>query len=465
MRHRMEKDALGEVRVPEDAYWGAQTQRAITNFPISGQRFPRRFLHALGLVKRACALANEELGLLAVNDAEWIAVAAQEVADGRWDDQFPVDVFQTGSGTSTNMNANEVIANRAIELCGGEIGSKIPIHPNDHVNMSQSSNDVIPTVIHVAAALAIEEDLLPALRYLRGALAAKAVAFGDVVKSGRTHLMDATPIRLGQELGGWARQVEVGVGRATAAREALRELALGGTATGTGLNRPLAFPARAIARIADETGIAFVEAADHFAAQGAQDAVVEASGQVRTIAVSLITIANNLRLLGSGPRAGLGELRLPEVQPGSSIMPGKVNPVMCEMLVMVGYQVIGNDAAITLGGQAGSLQLNTALPLLADNLLRSISLLANGARVFAARCVEGLEADRERCAATLERNLSAATALAPALGYDRAAALAKKAARSGRSIREVAMEARALPDAELARLLDPRRMTEPGGEG
>ncbi len=465
MRHRIEKDSLGEVRVPADAYWGAQTQRAIENFPISGQRLPRRFLQALGIVKRACAHANEELGLLPVALAEWIAAAAQEVADGQWDAQFPIDVFQTGSGTSTNMNANEVIANRAIELMGGEIGSRTPVHPNDHVNMCQSSNDVIPTALHVAGALAIEEDLLPALRYLRASLATKAAALDDVVKSGRTHLMDATPVRLGQEIAGWARQAELAVARATRARDALLELALGGTATGTGLNRPVEFPAKAISRIADDTGLPFVEATDHFEAQGARDGVVEASGQLRAIAVSLIKIANDVRLLASGPRAGLAELVLPATQPGSSIMPGKVNPVMSEMLVMVGWQVMGNDAAIALGAQGGALELNTALPLLADNLLRSVQLLANGSRTFAARCVDGLDADRSRCAATLERNLSIGTALAPVLGYDLAADIAKEAAKTDRSVREVARARKVLPDADLDRLLDPAAMTRPGGAG
>jgi fumarate hydratase class II len=461
MRHRIEKDSLGEVKVPANAYWGAQTQRAVENFPISGQRMPRRFLQALGIIKRACAHTNEELGLLPVDVAEWIAAAAQEVIDGRWDAEFPVDVFQTGSGTSTNMNANEVIANRAIELMGGVIGSRRPVHPNDHVNRSQSSNDVIPTAIHVAGALAIEEDLLPALRYLRASLATKAVAFADVLKSGRTHLMDATPVRLGQEIAGWARQVELGIGRATRARDALLELAIGGTATGTGLNRPVDFPAKVVARIRDDTGIAFVEAADHFEAQGAQDAVVEASGLLRTVALSLVKIADDVRLLGSGPRAGIAELRLPETQPGSSIMPGKVNPVMCEMLVMVGYQVVGNDTAIAFGAQTGSLELTTSLPLLADNLLRSVQLLANGARTFASRCIDGLEADREGCAGTLERNLALATALAPAIGYDRAAEIAHAAAQTGRTVRELAREAKVLPDAELDTLLDARRMTEP----
>jgi fumarate hydratase class II len=456
---------MGDVRVPADAYWGAQTQRAIENFPISGQRLPRRFIQALGLVKRASAQVNEELGHLPVALAEWVAAAAQEVADGRWDDHFPVDVFQTGSGTSTNMNANEVIANRAIELMGGEIGSRTPVHPNDHVNMGQSSNDVIPTALHIAGALAIEEDLLPALRFLRAALLDKAAQLDEVVKNGRTHLMDATPVRLGQEFAGWARQIELGIARAARGRDALLELALGGTATGTGLNRPAEFPVRVIARLADDTGLPFREAADHFEAQGAQDGVVEASGQLRGIAVSLVKIANDIRLLASGPRAGLAELLLPPTQPGSSIMPGKVNPVMCEMLTMVGWQVMGNDATIALGAQGGALELNTALPLLADNLLRSVQLLANGARTFASRCVAGLDADRVRCAAGVERNLSLATALVPAIGYDAASELAKEAARTDRSVREVARARAVLPDADLDRLLDPAAMTRPGGRG
>ncbi len=460
MRHRIERDPLGEVRVPSDAMWGAQTQRAIENFPISGQRMPRRMIQALAMLKRACAHTNEELGLLTVDRAEWIAAAAQEVADGRWDDQFPVDVFQTGSGTSTNMNMNEVIANRAIELMGGEIGSKTPVHPNDHVNLSQSSNDVFPTALHVAGALAIEEELLPALRFLRTALDGRAAAFAHIVKSGRTHMMDATPLTLGQEVGGWARQVALGVERAQRARDALLELALGGTAVGTGINRPAAFPAGVIARIADDTGIPFRAAENPFEAQAAQDGVVEASGLLRVVAVSFAKIADDLRLLASGPTAGLGELRVRPTQPGSSIMPGKVNPVHCEMLRMVAWQVMGNDATITFAAQGGALQLLTSLPLLADNLLRSIHLLANGARTFAARCVETLEADEARCAATLARNPALATALAPALGYDRAAAIAKEAAATGRTIRDVATGT--LPDAELDRLLDPLGMTRGG---
>jgi fumarate hydratase class II len=460
MDFRIEKDALGEVRVPADAWWGAQTQRAVENFPVSGRRMPRRLVRALGVIKRACAETNAELGLVPGGIADVIAACAQEVADGRWDDAFPIDVFQTGSGTSTNMNANEVIANLASVRLGGQRGQKKPVHPNDHVNLCQSSNDVIPTAIHVAAALAITEGLVPGLRVLHGELVAKSRAFDDVLKSGRTHLMDATPVRLGQELGGWARQVELGIGRAERARDALLEVALGGTATGTGINRPVDFPAKAVARIAAATGLPFVEAADHFEAQGAADALVEASGLVRTVAVSLHKIANDVRLLGSGPRAGLGELKLPETQPGSSIMPGKVNPVMSEMLAMVACEVVGNDAAVATAGQGGYLELNVYLPVMADRLLGSIEVLGRAARVYAEKCVAGLEADREACRRGLERNLALCTALAPVIGYDRAAALSQGAMRSGRTIREVATEA-GVPD--LDRLLDPRAMTEPGG--
>jgi fumarate hydratase class II len=461
MGHRIEKDSLGEVRVPDRAYYGAQTQRAIDNFPISGVRFPRRFIWALGLVKRSCAFANEDLGLLDTYRAEWIAAAAQEVMDGRLDDNFPIDIFQTGSGTSTNMNANEVISNRAIELMGGDLGSKDPVHPNDHVNMGQSSNDIIPTTIHVSGAVAIHEDLLPALRTLHASLAAKAVAFDHIVKSGRTHLMDATPVRLGQEFGGYAAQVKHGIRRAESARDALLELALGGTATGTGLNRPLTFPEKAIHRIAEVTGLPFREAENHFEAQGARDAVVEAHGQLKTIAASLMKIANDIRWLGSGPRTGFSEITLTALAPGSSIMPGKVNPVMSEMLTMVCCQVFGNDVAVNMGGQGGNFELNVYLPVMVHNLLQSIEVLANGSSVFAKKCVDGIEANEERCRETVERNLAICTSLAPAIGYDKAAAISKYAFKTGQNVREVATEWGVLPAEELASLLDPRKMTEP----
>lgn len=461
-RFRIEKDSLGDVRVPADCYYGAQTQRAVDNFPISGQRFPRRFLWALGLVKRSCCEANEELGLLDVARAEWIATAAQEVMDGRLDDHFPIDIFQTGSGTSTNMNANEVISNRAIELMGGELGSKDPVHPNDHVNMGQSSNDVIPTAIHVAGAVAIERDLLPALRTLHASLDAKAKEFWPVFKSGRTHLMDATPVRLGQEFAGYAAQVAHGIRRAEQARDALLELALGGTAVGTGLNRPLAFPANAIDRIADEADLPFREAANHFEAQGARDGVVEASGQLKTIATSLMKIANDIRWLGSGPRTGFGEISLPALAPGSSIMPGKVNPVMSEMLTMVACQVMGNDVAITVGGQGGTFELNVYLPMMAHNLLQSVQLLTNGCVAFAEKCVDGIQANAETCQRSVEVNLAICTSLAPAIGYDKAAAISKHAFKTGANVRDVAKEWGVLPDAEIDALLDPAKMTGPG---
>jgi fumarate hydratase class II len=459
--YRIEKDSLGEVKVPEGVYYGAQTQRAIDNFQVSGIRFGRRFIWALGLIKRACAETNEELGLLDTQRAEWISAAAREVMDGKLDDQFPLEIFQTGSGTSTNMNANEVISNRAIELMGGVIGSKTPVHPNDHVNMCQSSNDVIPTAIHVAGAVAIHEDLIPALRHLHQALAEKAKAWDGIVKSGRTHTMDATPVRLGQEFGGYASQVKHAVERAERARDVLLELALGGTAVGTGINRPLAFPAKCIARIAEETRLPFREAVDHFEAQGAQDDSVEASGQLKAIACSLMKIANDVRWMGSGPRTGIFEIKLPELAPGSSIMPGKVNPVMCEMLTMVCCQVIANDVAVTMGGQAGTFELNVYLPLMAHNLSQSVSLLTKASRTFADKCVKGLEANAERCTESVERNLAICTSLAPAIGYDKAAAISKEAFKTNKTVREVAKAWKVLPDEEIDRLLDLFAMTVP----
>jgi fumarate hydratase class II len=459
-----EYDSMGTVDIPEGALWGAQTQRAVENFRISKLRFGRRFIHALGHVKRACADTNISLGLLEEGLGGAILQACDELIAGQWDDQFPVDVFQTGSGTSTNMNANEVIANRAIQLLGqgSEAGRKATIHPNDHVNMSQSSNDVIPTAIHVAATLAIRDELIPALEHLYEALDEKAQAFDLIVKTGRTHVQDATPIRLGQVFGGYATQARKAVERAGRAMEALRELPLGGTAVGTGLNRPVAFPKRAIAHLNDALDADFVEAEDHVEANAARDGVVEASGGLRTIAVSLTKIANDIRCLGSGPRNGLGELELPAVQPGSSIMPGKVNPVMTEALILVAAQVIGHDAAITIGGLGGYFELNLMMPLLAYDLLRSIEWLANGVRAFTDRCVMGIEANEERCRQTVERSLALATALAPAVGYDRAAEVAKEAHRSGRTVREVAEAWEVLPPAELDAALDVRRMTEPG---
>jgi len=458
---RIERDSLGEMEVPADALWGASTERARRNFPVSGEGLPRRFLAALALVKRCAAETAGETGLLEPALARAIAAAAAEVERGEHDRHFVVDVFQTGSGTSTNMNANEVIAHRASAL----LGDGRRVHPNDDVNVAQSSNDVIPTALHVAARQALHEDLLPALRTLQASLRRQAERHQDVVKLGRTHLMDATPMRVGQELGGFARQVELGIARVEAARDALAELALGGTAVGTGLTCPPGFAARTIARISHATGLAYREAADHFEAQAAQDAAVEVSGQLRTVAVSLHKIASDVRLLASGPRGGLAELVLPALQPGSSIMPEKVNPVLCEVVTQVAAQVIGNDAAITVGGLGGPLQLNVFLPLLARNLLESIRLLANASRLFAERCIDGLEVDRAQTEGWVERSLALVTALVPRIGYDRAAAIAKRAMAEGRTVREICLAEGVLPEAELARLLDPRRQTEGGREG
>ena len=459
-KYRIEKDSLGEMRVPEAAYYGAQTARAVENFPVSGIAFPRAFIRALGIIKRACARANVELGDLDPKLGEAIAAAATEVIEGKLDAEFPLDIYQTGSGTSTNMNANEVIANRTAEIMGKERGHK-SVHPNDHVNMSQSSNDVIPTAIHVAAAYAITRDLIPALEHLGLTLEAKAEQFDDVVKSGRTHMMDATPVRLGQEFEGYERQVSNAVERAAQARDALLELALGGTAVGTGINRRANFPQTAIKYINEDTGLGFFEAMDHFEAQSAKDACVEASGHLKTIAVSLTKIANDIRLLSSGPRTGIAEITLPSIQPGSSIMPGKVNPVICESVQMVGAQVIGHDAAITLGGLGSYLELNVMMPLIAYDLLESIRLLGNVSRVFADKCIAGIVANDSRARELLELNLSTCTSLAPKIGYDRAAALSKEAFKTGRTIRDVAREQKVLPDDELNDVLDFRRMTEP----
>ena len=459
---RIETDTMGEVRVPAAAYYGAQTQRAVENFPISGLRFGRRLIRALGLLKKACAEVNLELKALDPKIGAAVIQAAQEVADGRLDDAFPVDIFQTGSGTSSNMNANEVIANRAAEILGGARGSKL-VHPNDHVNKGQSSNDIIPTVIHIAAMEAVERDLLPALAVLHQALAEKAKAFDAIVKIGRTHLADAVPVRLGQEFGGYARQVANGIARVQAARERLSELALGGTAVGTGLNADPAFAKAVIARVAQATAIPFRQAPNLFEALAARDAAVEASGALKTLACSLIKIANDVRWLGSGPRCGIGEILIPDLQPGSSIMPAKVNPVMSEMLIMVGAQVIGNDAAIAVGGLSGNFELNVMKPMIAHNLLQSIDILARGARAFADTCVRGLEVNETRCREMIERSLAMCTALAPKIGYDQAAAIAKEAYKTNRTVREVAREKKLMPDEELNRLLDPWRMTEPGG--
>ena len=462
---RIEKDSMGEMPVPAAALYGATTQRAILNFPISGLRFPREFIRALGLIKLAAAHANHELGRLDNKRLQGIAAAAEEVIAGPLDDHFPLDIFQTGSGTSTNMNANEVIANRASQLAGKPIGSRDPVHPNDHVNMSQSSNDVIPSAIHVAVGEALQNGLMPALDHLQGALEHKTHEFWDIIKIGRTHLMDATPIRLGQEFSGYAKQVEYARLRAGNAISAIEELPLGGTAVGTGLNCHPEFPGRVMHHLWQRTGISFREAANHFEAQGAKDGLVQASGQLKTIAVSLFKIANDIRWLSSGPRCGIGEIQLPETQPGSSIMPGKVNPVMCEMLMQICAQVIGNDTTITWAGANGNFDLNVMMPVMAHNILESIRLLAHGCETFRARCVEGISANRARCNELVELSMAMVTSLAPIIGYDRAAEIAKESAKTGRTVRELCREKQILPEAELSRALDPVEMTRPGGEG
>ena len=463
---RTERDSMGEMAVPVDAMYGASTARAVDNFPISNLRFPREFIWALGLIKKHAAVTNAELHLLEPHFATAICEAAREVQEGRWDAQFVVDIFQTGSGTSTNMNANEVIAHRARQLLrvDGALEKAFVnsgIHPNDHVNLGQSSNDVIPTAIHLAAFKGICEGLIPSLRDLHSELNRKATEFWEVIKTGRTHLQDATPIRLGQEFSGYASQVEHGLKRLELAQLHLGELALGGTAVGTGINTHPEFARRTIARIAHETGFALSEAANHFEAQAARDALVELSGALKTIAVSLLKIANDIRFLGSGPRLGYGELKLPATQPGSSIMPGKVNPVMAEMLMQVSVQVIGNDAAITFAASHGNFDLNVMMPIIAHNLLQSISILASGSATFAARCVAGLEANHEHCQAGIERSLAMCTALAPLIGYDKAAEIAKIAHQSGRNIRQVAQEISGLDAAALSKALDPIEQVGP----
>jgi fumarate hydratase class II len=455
---RIESDSMGEMRVPARALYGAQTARAVENFPISGLRFPRPFICALALIKKHSARTNAELGLLPQEIANAIDASAQEVVEGKLNEHFVVDVFQTGSGTSTNMNANEVIANRAAQLLGGSRR----VHPNDHVNRGQSSNDVIPTAIHIAALDGIVNGLIPALNELHEALLAKAAQFGDVLKIGRTHLQDATPIRLGQEFSGYASQVEHGIQRLWNCEPHLGELALGGTAVGTGINTHPQFAPRTIERIADETGLKLREAPNHFEAQAARDACVETSGALKALAVSLIKIANDIRFLGSGPRLGYGELKLPVTQPGSSIMPAKVNPVMCEMLIQVCGQVIGNDAAITFGGAFGNFELNVMMPLIAHNLLQSIELLTHAVLVFSRRCVAGIEANVEKCQADIERSLAMCTPLATVIGYDNAAQIAKVAFETNRTVREVAREMSGLPESQLNELLDPARQTKPG---
>jgi fumarate hydratase, class II len=456
--HRRERDSMGEVEVPRDALFGAQTRRALDNFPISELRKPRRFIEALGAIKLEAANVNHELGLLEEGVKNAIVEAAEEVVDGRLDNQFVLDVFQTGSGTSTNMNANEVVSNRAIQILGGELGSKEPVHPNDHVNMGQSSNDVVPTAIHLSALISIKEDLLPALEKLQGALEDKSREFDEVVKTGRTHLQDATPIRLGQEFKGYAGQVQRGIGRVRKAQEDLTEVALGGTAVGTGVNTHPEFAGKVCERLSERFGVEVRETENHFQAQSAMDGTVFVSGALKTVAVSLMKVANDIRWLGAGPRANLAEIALPEVQPGSSIMPGKVNPVIAESTMMVAAQVIGNDATIALAGQGGNFELNTMLPLIAYNLLQSIDILGGAAANLANQTVVGLEAT-ERGPDLVEKGLMLATALAPEVGYDKAAEIAKEAFKTGKTIREIAREQTDLSDEELDEVLDAKKMT------
>jgi len=462
MAYRTERDSMGEFRVPENVLYGAQTARAVENFPVSGQGLSREMIAALGLIKFAAAGVNKELGNLEPEIADAIMRAAQEVIDGRHDEHFPIDIFQTGSGTSSNMNANEVISNRAIQLLGGVLGSKTPVHPNDHVNFGQSSNDVFPTAIHVAAVTMIEQKLLPALDKLHAGLLSRAEAFDDVVKIGRTHLQDATPIRLGQEFSGYASQVEHGIRHLRRTLWHLRELAQGGTAVGTGINTHPEFGRRMAEKLSELTGSKLSEAPNHFEAQAAQDAAVAMSGALKTLASGLMKLANDIRFLGSGPRLGLGELEIPAVQPGSSIMPGKVNPVICESLIMVCAQVIADDTAVTLGGLYGNFELNVMMPLIARNLLEQIALVARAALMFEEKLLRGLTANLERIEGMNEQSLSLATALAPIIGYDAAAAIAKESYATGKTVRQVAFERRVLPAEQLETALDLRRQTEPG---
>jgi len=453
MKFREEKDSMGTVMVPADAYYGSQTQRAVDNFPISDLKFQAAFVHALALVKQCAAQVNHKLGLLDPELADAISRASREVVDGKHDSQFVVDIFQTGSGTSTNMNMNEVVASRANEILTGQKGGKSPVHPNDHVNLGQSSNDVIPSVIHISAMMLIHERLIPSLESLKKALAAKAEKFKDIRKLGRTHLQDAVPMYLGQEFSGYARQIELAVDRLRSVEPRLAELALGGTAVGSGLNTHPDFANQVIARISTHTGLPFTEAPNHFEAQAARDAAVETSGALKTLAVSLVKIANDIRWLASGPRSGIGEINLPSLQPGSSIMPGKVNPVIPEAVMQVAAQVMGNDTAIMMGGQAGNFELNVMLPVIAYNLLQSITLLASVAAVFTAKCIAGLTANREACAGYIEKSLALVTALVPEIGYDRAAAIAKKAYESGKTIREIAVAENILTEDKINELL------------
>ena len=451
--YRIEQDSMGEVRVPARAHYGSQTQRAVENFFNSGLKPPIELIQALAMIKRHAAMVNTSLGLLEQDLTDAIVTAAQEVMDGKWDDQFVVDLFQTGSGTSTNMNMNEVLASRANEILTQRIGGRTPVHPNDHVNLGQSSNDVIPTALHLATAMVLESRLKPSMLHLLDYLNKKANAFGSVRKIGRTHLQDAVPMTLGQTFSGFARQIELGLERIAAVMPRLTELALGGTAVGSGLNTHPEFARRVIAGLGEQTSIEFKEAGNHFEAQAARDAIVEVSGVLKVIAVSLVKIVNDIRRLGSGPRCGIGELKLPSLQPGSSIMPGKVNPVIPEAVIQMAYQAMGNDTSIALAGQAGNFELNVTLPLLAHNIIQSIHLLAGASRMLADKCLRDLAADEARCEAFIEQSLALVTPLVPHIGYDRAAELAKKAYASGMTVRQVALDEKVLPAELINRLL------------
>lgn len=453
---------MGEMLIPDDALYGASTQRAVLNFEVSNVRFSRQFIAALGTIKYCAARANLSLGLLNKEEADAICASAREVMDGVLYDQFVVDLFQTGSGTSTNMNANEVIANRAAELLGGKRGEKTRLHPNDHVNMCQSSNDVIPSAISIAAAIGIAKKLIPALEALRSSLEAKSVEFSDIIKAGRTHLQDATPITLGQEFGGYAAQIFSSVKRARQALTECTRLALGGTAVGSGINTHPDFARKTIAEISDLTGIEFHEAENHFEAQASQDASVAASGALKAIAVSLMKIANDVRWLAAGPRCSLAELQLPEIQPGSSIMPAKVNPVICESVMQVAAKIAGNDGCITMAAQHGNFELNTMLPVIAHSLLESVELLASVCDNFRTKCIDGVTANRERCREYAERSLATCTSLAPVVGYDKAAEIAKRALKENKTVREVVEEAGLFEDERIRKALDLFAMTKPG---
>ena len=458
---RKEQDSMGDMLVPDDAYYGAQTQRAVENFPISGIPISKSMIQALGKIKRSAAIVNNELGLLDGKRKNAIVQAADEIIEGKFYSQFPIDIYQTGSGTSSNMNCNEILSNRASEIMGGIIGAKDPVHPNDHVNLGQSSNDVIPTAIHIAANTMLEEELIPALQKLADELDKKAIEFSDIVKIGRTHLQDATPITLGQEFSGYTQMVKNGIKRIQNAQGFLSELAIGGTAVGTGINTKAQFGSLVAKEISRFTGISFIGASNHFEAQGAQDAAVETSGALKAVAVSLSKIANDIRWLGSGPRAGLGELILPAVQPGSSIMPGKTNPVICEAMLQGCAQIIGNDMAITIGGQGGVFELNLMLPLIAHNLTHSITILSNSTNIFTEKLITGLKANKEKCAGYIEGSLAMCTSLVPVIGYDKAAQIAYKAFNSGKTVREIAMEDNVLDKDKLDEILDPKSMTMP----